>query len=799
MKKYIAVLLLLVSISGFSQESNSVEDNYKAYFQLPRETIFLHLNKTTLIAGEDLWFKAYIYDRHQSLPSKTSTNVYVSVYNDKGEKVKDDLWLAINGGAKGNIAIDSTFTSGDYYVKATTNWMKNFKEDDAFIQKIQVIGEEEQKTVSDQISHQKFDLQFLPEGGHIVMNTENTIGFKILNPKGKGILIEGIIVDEENNEITTFKSNRFGIGKFAISPIPSKTYRAIVKLRNGYTIEQNLPNIETNGIAININNLTPNKLFITLRTNPNTLSQIADDLYKIHIHKNGNLKTLSFAFNDKTQKSFTIPKSELHEGINTITVFDKNNNPVVERLIYNPILSKSASVLINKVKSDTDSITFSIYSLGSKNVDQLTNLSISILPESTQSYNPEHSILSANYLKPYVKGHVEQPFYYFFEPNRKTAYDLDVLLLTQGWSRYEWNSIFNHTPQVRYDFENGITLSGRIYNTPDADSLYFHSTVNQKSKTIAIEKDKTFSIKNLFPYKDEMLLFSYISADGSLKKPSMNINNTAHQSDKFIDIEPFKKREYKTPKEEFVSSFKIDDFFVQSKDIVKLDEVNIVTKKKKTDDKGYSMNDVSFRNNYQNITQREINNFPTVLEYIRYRGFIVNRSSQFRGLRILTQQVTSINASQSPAIFIDDIPLADNDYLIGLKTEDVEGIFVDKFGFGAGIVGANGVIRIYSRRTPLKNSRNKSKPYAYMSESKIGFSKPKRFYRPTYTSYRRELFKQFGVIKWLPNVFLKDGKSELFKIVNTKQPITFFIEGYDSNGRLVSETITIDPDSNVNK
>ena len=52
------------------------------------------------------------------------------------------------------------------------------------------------------------------------------------------------------------------------------------------------------------------------------------------------------------------------------------------------------------------------------------------------------NIEAAFLLTPYLKGYIEKPSYYFNNTDRKKLIELDLLLLTQGWSKYDWNDIF---------------------------------------------------------------------------------------------------------------------------------------------------------------------------------------------------------------------------------------------------------------------------------------------------------------------------------------------------------------------
>ena len=79
-KNYIFLFLfLLPSLSLFGQKDQKAEDTYATYFNLPRETLYLHLNKTTYLSGEEIWFKGYAYDQKNQLTSKATTNFNVGI------------------------------------------------------------------------------------------------------------------------------------------------------------------------------------------------------------------------------------------------------------------------------------------------------------------------------------------------------------------------------------------------------------------------------------------------------------------------------------------------------------------------------------------------------------------------------------------------------------------------------------------------------------------------------------------------------------------------------------------------
>src|SRR5690606_12802170 len=77
------------------------------------------------------------------------------------------------------------------------------------------------------INKDYLDLQFFPESGQLVHGLTSKVAFKALDANGKGKFIEGDINDENQNPITSFKSNSLGMGMFIIANADSsKKYYA---------------------------------------------------------------------------------------------------------------------------------------------------------------------------------------------------------------------------------------------------------------------------------------------------------------------------------------------------------------------------------------------------------------------------------------------------------------------------------------------------------------------------------------------------------------------------------------------
>jgi hypothetical protein len=99
-KKYFFIaVLFLCRTSMLSQiivedvVKKQIQDKLSSYFLLERENINLHLNKTTFLTNEKIWFKGYVLNRKTHQPFYNTTNVFALLYDEKGNKVFEKLYI----------------------------------------------------------------------------------------------------------------------------------------------------------------------------------------------------------------------------------------------------------------------------------------------------------------------------------------------------------------------------------------------------------------------------------------------------------------------------------------------------------------------------------------------------------------------------------------------------------------------------------------------------------------------------------------------------------------------------------
>lgn len=777
MKKNIFVtlilnLLIITNLAG--QDTISIENKYASYFELPREAIFLHLNKSTFIKGESIWFKGYIYNRKNGIPFEETSNVYVGLYNSEGKQLDKVIVKATDGYATGNFKIDSIHPTGEYYLKADTNWMRNFKEDDAFVQKIQFLNDDATALKSQETS---YDLQILPEGGYLVNSVPGVIGVKLIDTNGIGVVFsKGELLDESVKTIIDFKSNAFGMARFPITPEIQKKYRVAITLTDGKKITADIPEIQKEGIVLKALN-TPGdaNVIVSIATNKATFEKVRKKPYHLLIHKDGKSKSSPFVFN-QSEKEIIIPLTGdfLFEGVNIITLFDDNKNAIAERMVFNHAQSKPSGLSITDYEIEGDSISISL-NLNDNTVAQ--NISVSVLPAESRAYNQKTNIFSEFLLKPYVKGYIENPAYYFKEVNRRKEYDLDLLLLTQGWSRYNWDNIFNNSPNPVFDFENGLTLIGN-FNTDDIDkypAFFIDRSKYHKPRVFDLE-NSGFKVPGVFYESNEKVEIQLIKKSGKTKTQSVYARTLAK-----ITSDSLNDTHFYTPNI-VADNFPDFNYELEDPETVLLDEVEIIGKSK---EKQKRYNDYISRKNDLDIDLEIATKLPFVTDILRRKGFDVNDDTP-GVVKIFSRRRSSLSYQQSPIVYFDDTRLYDNfDFLYQMRSSEVERIVVEPFGVSEGSRGAAGVIRIWSRKGSIFGDLERERTKVFIDNS-MGYVPVKKYYSPKY-QYSGSLFRYFGVVHWEPTLVTDKAGKVSFKILNTGlKEVSLFIEGMSKNGSLIS-------------
>jgi len=237
-----------------------------------------------------------------------------------------------------------------------------------------------------------------------------------------------------------------------------------VKLKDGTIQQVPAPKALTEGYIFTVNNTDSGKVSARILISEKLLG---NGEIKLVIKQNNTVYAVLKTKSTKQVTSFTLAKKDLPSGILHFTLFNTENLPVAERLIFienpadqiqsgltnlKPVYGKRENVALDFLAKDGQQPTQGSFSVA------VTNTAI-VTPDE----NNESNIFSTLLLTSDLKGYIEKPNYYFLKANKQRLEDLDNLMLTQGWTRLLWKDLAGDlsTPAV-YPAEKEMKVSGTI-------------------------------------------------------------------------------------------------------------------------------------------------------------------------------------------------------------------------------------------------------------------------------------------------------------------------------------------------
>jgi len=791
LKRDLLVIGMLISLFVFPQISRSQSktdtellESYCAYTSLPREIIYLHLNKTDFLQGEQLGFKAYVLDKHSQRPSLKTSNLYVQILDMDNNVFQEKLLQVKQGVTHGTFRIDSTFTNNNYIVKAFTNWSRNFEEPNTHTQRIRVLDFQETVQQHNAPSGKGLEVSFMPEGGHFIAEALNSVGISVKDSFGLGVPNLKVKLLKDGEEVLkTFTLNEKGLARVLVNPEKESLYKLSLEYQ-GKEHLFNFPKAEERGFGLILASRKHSLLF-NLNTNETTLSALKENNYKLAIHNGSDIKIVRLPKFDNVSNASNIPKEDLFDGLNILTVLDQDNTPLLERLYYYKVTKVKRSIRYeSKVEHDSFSIALAYDDV----IDQ-GHLSISVLPAPSIANNSHESIASFIFLSNHLNNAIENVADYFYSETSSEK-ELDLALLTQGWSTYDWSKIMYFSPQTVFEFEKGIKAT--IFNRKKKNKNWF-VLPNQGIELKKFKPQDSYSLfvfDSLFPYPNDKLKITEIAKNGKFYKPNLNRNTIEFLPNEIpqtnSSLKTLSLKEFKTA---LTPVGKTLDFSLpMDTDIIALEEV-VVTDKKIEDErlrilKTFSLGEVTVFDEQLRKKWFDVITFLNFQPSIHAVNNDVGKISIRNILPGIPPPIVYLDGVllQSPMLGgMDDLSLLD-----GLKTEDVDYIEVNSLGLGEGVNGGGGVIRIFTRGYYF----NKPKiPYDYSEYGyPITFSRPDEYAVPVYSSYTNNHYFKYGVLGWFPNLSVHGANTVKFKIPHTNlESIKLNIQGFSNNGDIFSE------------
>lgn len=312
------------------------------------------------------------------------------------------------------------------------------------------------------------DVQFFPEGGSLINGAKSKVAFKATGTNGLGVPISGSIVDNTGQEVAKIAVKHLGMGYFYLTPQAGKTYQAKVTYPDGLTNTMDLPAAKDDGYVLSVNPTTKNDS-VLVRVNAGAAALRSGVRNLILVGQSGGKVYL--AANVPVSKSITslsFPTMGIPTGILQLTLFSPAGDPLNERIVFienkDNIDLKITSA--KQVYNRREKVELNIEANDGIGKPVGGNLSVSVMSEAAVPSDEvnENSIFSQLLLSADIKGYIEKPNYYFFNPTNESRANLDILMLTQGYRRFAWKEVMaNPTAGVAYKPEKLVNdISGTL-------------------------------------------------------------------------------------------------------------------------------------------------------------------------------------------------------------------------------------------------------------------------------------------------------------------------------------------------
>lgn len=757
--------------------------NYNSFN--PVEKVYLHTDKDQYTNNEDIWFSAYITlgtKHHYSLASKV---LHIDFISPNGKIVYTKSIPIEQGRGSGNITVPSTINSGEYQLRAYTNWMRNFSNDFFFKKNITIVNSKNASNSMVQVNDE-IDLQFFPEGGNLISNLKGRVAFKAIGKDGLGKKIKGKIIDSNNKFVLNFSSKDQGAGVFNLKPKLNERYTAI--LSNGKNI--NLPRVKNTGYSILLNNIDDRNIKVKIQASENLRGK---KFYVTGFIHNEKYYQGKFEFGGKLVVDFEIPKRKLPTGIFTLTVFSEKGVPMAERIAFvNNYLDLNISTKVDETNIKPGKrIPLEITVKDQRNWPVETDISVAVSDADKFTRKVyDANILTKLFFESELKGQIENPYLFFDNTKRSNKYRRELIMLTHGWRKINWEQIKNQeiVKTKQHPFEQGIIVKGIARDGKNIIKNKNIKMVAVSNGSYASYNTKTdnegrFTINNFNHEGQIKVSFNTTDKNGKLielKAEIQTISDTKTVSSNFkrFNFAKIKSKDIAHAKSTSlrIKNDSINQFLTDNKDGTLLNEVELKNQVKRTkkDFTNFDRDNMVGYNMVADVTVTTDQRNGETLEYIL---------EQIPNLRFQSSDNNVyIRRNSKPVMWvIDGVQVFDHpEYRDLANIEKVEVLKSTISTAVYGPKGVNGVIVITTKKGPTKNHNT-----IISSLTIQGHQQNKEFYIPKYSNTNKRPYKDYRTtLYWNPSIRTnKEGKATIY-IENSEDAkrIQIAIEGLSKFG-----------------
>jgi hypothetical protein len=784
--------LLVLSFIGtkvHAQVYDSILNVYEEQF--PNEKIHIHFDRTIYNTGETIFYKLYVLTGSEF--TSVSKNIYVVWYDTSGNYIKQTVAPLFQSSAKGSFEVPANYKGDFLRIKAFTRWMLN--EDSIFLYEKTIPINSGIITKTKTVTIPKTRVEFFPEGGVLVNGLNSKVAFKATNGSGIPVFIKGFLINDKNKILDTLKVLHDGMGFFQLKPIEGENYQLSWTDENAQKGVTTIIPAKKDGVILKLS-MDNEKAYAQVERTldvPQNYKQM-----KLLVHQNQHLiYTVDFKGEERQVQRAGLPIDELPTGIVQFSLFTSDWMPLAERILFvnnrlHEFNAKLSISLSNMNKRGKNVIEVLVTDTSAANMSiSITDASI-VMPE-------QQNIYSDFLLSNDIRGKVFQPAYYFSSDADSIAAHLDLVMLTNGWRKFDWDKIKAGTlPLLKFPQETDfMKITGKVFgssSTKLSSDLMLNLVISGKDSSkkfafVPVLKDGTFEDKSIFYYDTSRIFYGFNGnnkltditqvhfENGLLRQDfkKISLGNIGNQNNWSDSMARAKLNYYLLEQEKLkkqMASATLQEVIVKSKSKSPLQIL----------DEKYASGMFSGFDG----TSFDLTNDPSAMGGINILTYLQGKVA---GLQISVSgaQASASWRGSNTDFFLNEIstPL---DMILSLPISDiayVKAIRPPFFGSLGG--GSGGAVAIYTKKG--KSSRGGSENSKGMENTVLGgYSVFKEFYNPNYENPTGNFdADNRTTLYWNPFV-LTNKRSPRVKIEfynnDSSKKLQIVLEGINSNGKL---------------
>ena len=449
---------------------------------IPQEKVFVHMDNTSYQLGDTIWFAAYLRRTDTDRPSDVSGVLYVELYGQEGYMIERKLIQMNEGRGSGFFALNKYIQyAGFYELRAYTRWQLNwgrferkhtekikewfpskrqeweyFRDYEKLYSRVFPVYDKPiepgeythdmtlramRRLYKEQPGESNLKLSLYPEGGNLVEGLPCRVAFEATFADGEWA--EGWLHFDGDSVPTQHR----GRGRFEVVPQKGQEREVVFVSKDGQQVKAKLPKPEPTGVALKVEQTDSGWVAQIRHT-----ADLQDDSLGVSLMSEGKLvkseelrvKNKSNHLADKSNSDsslFTLRSSLSKAGVYQLTVFDAQGRVFADRLFFNrgeedlkPTLSIEG---LKEEFQPYEQVTLKIHAPKGQ-----SNVSMTVRDDDHRDcLYDDSNILTEMLLASEIRGFVPQPGWFFEEDDSLHRAALDLLMMTQGWRRFDWRSM----------------------------------------------------------------------------------------------------------------------------------------------------------------------------------------------------------------------------------------------------------------------------------------------------------------------------------------------------------------------